>query len=47
MCKVIMKEKETNDIFFEKKFTDVNKAKRLKETIEKYTNRNKISVDIV
>lgn len=42
-----MKEKETNDILFEKKFTNINKAKSLKETIEKYTNRNEIFVDIV
>ncbi len=44
MCKVILREKETNDTVFSKQFADKEKAESLKNIIEKYLDNNKAEV---
>ena len=44
MCKVILREKDTNEIIFSKQFTDEGKAEGLKAVFEKYINPAKAEV---
>lgn len=44
MCKVILREKETNDVVFSKQFTDELKAERLREVLSKYLDHDKAEV---
>lgn len=46
MCKVVIINKQENEKIYEKKFTDVQKAMKLKEVVERYTNKDKIEVNI-
>ena len=44
MCKVILREKDTNEIIFSKQFADEGKAEGLKAVFEKYINPDKAKV---
>ena len=44
MCKVILREKDTNEIIFSKQFADEGKAEGLKAVFEKYINPAKAEV---
>lgn len=44
MCKVILREKDTNEIIFSKQFADEVKAEGLKAVFEKYINPAKAEV---
>ena len=38
MCKLVIKEKGTNDILYQKQFNDVEKAESLRQIINKYVD---------
>lgn len=44
MCKVILREKDTNETIFSKQFADEGKAEGLKAVFEKYINPAKAEV---
>lgn len=44
MCKVILREKDTNEIIFSKQFADEGKVEGLKAVFEKYINPAKAEV---